>query len=81
MFVCSVNCQLVHKHITFKILLLTLYKIVNRNVHNFNVEFITLYDDQIGVINPFIKLELVSLHTKAQASTLQTFVDDFVDCI
>ena len=29
------------------------------------------------MINPFVKLELVSRHTRIQASALQTFADDF----
>ena len=37
-------------------------------------------DDRIGMINPFFKLELVSRHTKVQASALQTFADVFVEC-
>ena len=31
------------------------------------------------MINSFVKLELVSQHTKMQASALQTFADVFVD--
>ena len=38
-------------------------------------------DDRIGMINPVVKLELVSWITKVQASALHTFTNVFVDCI
>ena len=36
-------------------------------------------DYRTGMINPSVKLELVSQHTKIQASAPQTFVDVFVE--
>ena len=37
--------------------------------------FVQPVDDRIGMINPFVKFELVSRQTNIRASALQTFAD------
>ena len=38
-----------------------------------------MVDDQIDIMYPFVKRELVSPHTEVKASAMQTFTDVFVN--